>query len=773
MPNITIRPAYADEAPVLATIEAAGFPPAEAASLESITTRLRVFPEQFFVAEADGKVVGFINGCVSDVPNLPDAYYHDATLHQPDGAYATVFGLVVLPEYRGQGIASKLLQHYLATMQTRGKRGVILTCKEQLTTWYERHGFTNHGIADSSHGGATWYDMKAIWQDMTLKQTLLDMLHDKARLQQFIARHQQQLRDLSDNWQRFLQDEAQPTAPADSATSFNKEENAPPAETSSPENQMETRIPAAESVSPETPETTINSASPSSVLADSDKESPATTTSDHSETTAAASIATNEAPNTDIAFFAEEEPTRLPEAPADLPHNAPPQPQNATDNAIPATISSADHTRANTPPATTLDKLDAELQIDLSKSATPEPAMPIPPHTPTPIPVETRITLSPLPPANEGQPYERKLPPDSPVLNIGFGQDCGLAWDGDARRIHGTPTISGDVQLTITISHDGKQHDIIQPLHINPDPKSLWQDNPSDQSAPFAKPDSAETLQDTPHGRLLAARVRGRSHAHVGSYCDDDYRIASHEASGVQLLIVSDGAGSASHARLGSQLAVNTAADTILTLLDDTAKPHHKLAQLDADKRKQIADNLIANALHAAYSAHKTAAQETGIVEKSLSCTLLITLTLPLADGSWYSIGYQVGDGAAALWFPETGKLHLLGTADSGAYSGETQFLTAAQLQPEDYRRRIRINETASAPSVILMTDGVSDAKFETDAALADAQHWRAFWQDSELQAALAAEDPKAALHEWLGFWSRGNHDDRTVAFFLPSASNT
>jgi hypothetical protein len=773
MPNITIRPAYADEAPVLATIEAAGFPPAEAASLESITTRLRVFPEQFFVAEADGKAVGFINGCVSDVPNLPDAYYHDATLHQPDGAYATVFGLVVLPEYRGQGIASKLLQHYLATMQTRGKRGVILTCKEQLTTWYERHGFTNHGIADSSHGGATWYDMKAIWQDMTLKQTLLDMLHDKARLQQFIARHQQQLRDLSDNWQRFLQDEAQPTAPADSATSFNKEENAPPAETSSPENQMETRIPAAESVSPETPETTINSASPSSVLADSDKESSATTTSDNSESTAAASIATSEAPRTDIAFFGEEEPTRLPEASADLSDNAPPQPQNATDNAIPATISSADHTRANTPPATTLDKLDAELQIDLSKSATPEPAMPIPPHTPTPTPVETRITLSPLPPANEGQPYERKLPPDSPVLNIGFGQDCGLAWDGDARRIHGTPTISGDVQLTITISHDGKQHDIIQPLHINPDPKSLWQDNPSDQSAPFAKPDSAETLQDTPHGRLLAARVRGRSHAHVGSYCDDDYRINWHEASGIHLLIVSDGAGSASHARLGSQLAVNTAADTILNLLGDTDKGYHRLAQLNSEQRAQISEFLIARALHAAHTAHRTAAQETGIAEKSLSCTLLIALTLPLAAGGWYSAGYQVGDGAAALWLPEGGELHLLGTADSGAYSGETQFLTAAQLQPEDYRRRIRINETASAPSVILMTDGVSDAKFETDAALADAQHWRAFWQDSELQAALAAEDPKAALHEWLGFWSRGNHDDRTIAFFLPSASNT
>lgn len=160
---LNIRPAHADEAPVLAIIETAGFPPAEAASLGTITARLRIFPEQFFVAESGGKAVGFINGCAADAPNLPDAFYHDATLHQPDGAYAAVFGLVVLPEYRGQGIAGKLLQHYLATMRARGKRGVILTCKEHLIPWYESHGFRNHGVADSSHGGATWYDMKALW----------------------------------------------------------------------------------------------------------------------------------------------------------------------------------------------------------------------------------------------------------------------------------------------------------------------------------------------------------------------------------------------------------------------------------------------------------------------------------------------------------------------------------------------------------------------------------------------------------------------------------
>ena len=578
---------------------------------------------------------------------------------------------------------------------------------------------------------------------MNARQTLQDILTaDEARLQQFIARHQPLLRELGDSWQRFLQDSTAAAA-ENSLPQTEREPGGNPALTDSPETES-TEIPAAPDTSTPPPSDTAFSdneaetaAIPPAATSDSTPvtekplESPAVT--------ATAPTANHGAPSDGIAFFDSEE-TRIATPPA--PASETPQPQTAAEN--------------TTEPPTD----------------NPEPAMPIPPHTPTSAPAQPpRISLSPLPPANEGQPYERALPPDSPVLNIAFAQDCGLAWDGDARRIHGTPTISGDVQLTITISHDGKPHDIIQPLHINPDPKSLWQDKPSDQSAPFAKPDSIETLQDTAHGRLLAARVRGRSHAHVGSYCDDDYRLASHGASGVHLIIVADGAGSASHARYGAKLAVNAAADIILALLDDPGKPHHKLAHADSATRKQIADNLIANALHAAVSAHKNAAQQAGIAEKALSCTLLIALTLPLAGGGWYSAGYQVGDGAAALWHPENGALHLLGVADSGAYSGETQFLTAAQLQPDDIQRRIRTIETAAAPTVILMTDGVSDPKFETDAALENPQRWQTLWD--ELQAPLAADDPKTALHEWLGFWSRGNHDDRTIAFFLPAAGET
>lgn len=139
------------------------FSPAEAASKEAIRERMKTFQENFFVAEADGKVIGFINGGTTDKQNLPDEMYHDAGLHKPDGDYQTVFGLNVLPPYRHQGIAGRLLDHMSDISKKRGKKGVILTCKEHLLGFYGSHGFHNYGVADSEHGGAVWYDMRNLF----------------------------------------------------------------------------------------------------------------------------------------------------------------------------------------------------------------------------------------------------------------------------------------------------------------------------------------------------------------------------------------------------------------------------------------------------------------------------------------------------------------------------------------------------------------------------------------------------------------------------------
>ena len=136
------------------------FPEAEAATEKDIAERMDAFLDCFFVAEADGKVVGFINGAVAKEPHLPDEMYHDTGLHDPDGDYQTVFGLDVLPEYRRQGIAGRLLERMIEHARECGRKGVVLTCKDHLVHYYAGFGFEDHGVADSSHGGAKWNDMQ-------------------------------------------------------------------------------------------------------------------------------------------------------------------------------------------------------------------------------------------------------------------------------------------------------------------------------------------------------------------------------------------------------------------------------------------------------------------------------------------------------------------------------------------------------------------------------------------------------------------------------------
>ena len=127
--KIRIRHARQNEVKKLADIEAICFPVAEAASEKEIAARFLSFPENFYVAETmDGKIAGFINGCTTDTPVLKDELYHDASLHKPDGAYQTLFGLNVLPEYRRQGIAEQLFRAMMDAAKEKGKKGMILTC---------------------------------------------------------------------------------------------------------------------------------------------------------------------------------------------------------------------------------------------------------------------------------------------------------------------------------------------------------------------------------------------------------------------------------------------------------------------------------------------------------------------------------------------------------------------------------------------------------------------------------------------------------------------
>ena len=158
-----IRQANKNDLKEIVKIEKICFPKAEAASEKDIDERFEVFGENFLVAEKDNKIIGFINGCTTDEPNLPDELYSNAKLHKPNGDYQTLFGLDVLPEYRRQGVAGKLLRSLIDLAKKRGKKGMVLTCTDHLIHFYESNGFEFQGVSKSCHGGAKWNDMLLIF----------------------------------------------------------------------------------------------------------------------------------------------------------------------------------------------------------------------------------------------------------------------------------------------------------------------------------------------------------------------------------------------------------------------------------------------------------------------------------------------------------------------------------------------------------------------------------------------------------------------------------
>lgn len=157
--DIIIRQVQPEDLDTIVAIEAACFPPAEAAERKSLYERILAFPGSFLVAEDNGRMVGFINGCVTNSLVITDDMFHDTASHIPSGETQTVFGLDVIPEYRRRGVAGLLMRRFIESARETGRRQVILTCKDYLVHYYEGFGFVNKGLSESTHGGAQWFDM--------------------------------------------------------------------------------------------------------------------------------------------------------------------------------------------------------------------------------------------------------------------------------------------------------------------------------------------------------------------------------------------------------------------------------------------------------------------------------------------------------------------------------------------------------------------------------------------------------------------------------------
>ena len=157
---MTIRTATMQDLDAIAAVEKVCFRAAEAAPKEELEKRLRHYPEHFWLMLDGDRLVAFVDGMVTDQPDLTDEMYADAAMHRENGAWQMIFGVNTIPEYRRRGYAGTLLRRAIADAKEQGRKGLVLTCKEKLVHYYASFGFVDEGVSGSTHGGVVWHQMR-------------------------------------------------------------------------------------------------------------------------------------------------------------------------------------------------------------------------------------------------------------------------------------------------------------------------------------------------------------------------------------------------------------------------------------------------------------------------------------------------------------------------------------------------------------------------------------------------------------------------------------
>lgn len=394
------------------------------------------------------------------------------------------------------------------------------------------------------------------------------------------------------------------------------------------------------------------------------------------------------------------------------------------------------------------------------------------------------------------QPYEVDFDHEeweaAEVSFVGL-DEIGLQYYPDEKKIKGLPTISGDHKITMKFKIKGYDH---RPaleretiVIINPDPRVLWSKNiPSPQNdIDYPKPDSDKAFVKVASKEqrkylvkkeviarkdMVAASQRGRSHAIEGKPRDDDFDLWFDEETESYVMIVADGAGSAKYSRAGSQFAC---ANAMAVCIDGLRANKENILKLNKKENKEeiakIWQGIIASAVFEAYKAIEKEAQVKESATKDFATTLLLTICKKFEYG-WFVAAWWVGDGGIGIYNKEQQWVKILGEPDGGEFAGQTRFLTMPKIIKDELYNRMKFEVVDDFTALVLMTDGITDPKFETDANLNRIECWDALWDDlnGKNEDGVAVdfsddnEDSAQQLLKWLDFWSKGNHDDRTIA---------
>ena len=359
------------------------------------------------------------------------------------------------------------------------------------------------------------------------------------------------------------------------------------------------------------------------------------------------------------------------------------------------------------------------------------------------------------------------------VRHLKLPRELGLVFNEASGEVSGTPALEGEYLFKLQWSRNGSEWQAGRcRLFVNPDPRSLWKCLEPDASEPYQKPHLNSALINAAHCRIVAASRRGRSHEHAGSFRDDDFYLKHETHHQWSVMVGADGAGSAPYSRYGSQLAAHTFGEHLYTQLAGSAGKKLASALSAWPAQPQTTSQAMGVDFH--YLFHQAALRAVQAIEAEAQAenlpfknfaTTLLAAAVRVEGNALFLATFWLGDGAIAAYGPR-GKVRLMGTPDSGEFAGQTRFLDRAALNDTSFSKRIGIGRFQDIRSVLLMTDGVSDPKFETDSGLANARLWDALWD--EMAAPLKSKNPEQALLDWLHFFAAGHHDDRTLMVLSP-----
>lgn len=375
------------------------------------------------------------------------------------------------------------------------------------------------------------------------------------------------------------------------------------------------------------------------------------------------------------------------------------------------------------------------------------------------------------------------------------GVECpGLDVDATEFKLTGTPEIDGirDVKIIYTLENDECVKNI--QFIINPNPRDLWQKIESDKDAIYWKEDDASLFKDLEDKKVVISSKRGRSHQNVGSFRDDDFAFKHFDKTGWSLVVVSDGAGSAKLSRKGSQFACNKVVEfmetqlpkrEIITLDNLLKKYANSKDEDDLKKCKEVAiKNILYKSTTYVHEELQKLSEETKQKHPELfenthkkpidlfHATLIYAIFKKVEGLGYVILTFGVGDCPIGLISKDKTKAKLINWLDVGEFGGGTRFITQNEIfHSNDMGTRFGVNIENDFSFLFLMTDGIYDAKFVVEANLEKTEKWLDFVKDLEgeneddVSLDFSNDDTiEENLNRWMDFWSKGNHDDRTLA---------